>query len=96
MAGPRLERRQRRDHEYEPDAERVVVQDFLKTLIRDYSWIHLSLGFVGNVAFVIGSFTFLPWFAEYKTIGVWLFIAGSSLMLIGALGQLLVSVWKDN
>lgn len=73
----------------------MAAQDFLKKLVRDYSWIHLSLGVLGNVAFVVGSLAFLPWLADYKTTGVWLFIAGSSLMLIGALGQLLVSVWKD-
>lgn len=83
------------EHEHGSESEQIVVQDFLKRLVRDYSWIHLSLGVIGNVSFVVGSFTFLPWFAEYKTIGVWLFIVGASLMLIGALGQLLISVWKN-
>tara|TARA_R110001599_G_scaffold353840_1_gene599717 strand:- start:115 stop:375 length:261 start_codon:yes stop_codon:yes gene_type:complete len=82
-------------HEHTSESEQIVVQDFLKRLVRDYSWIHLSLGVIGNVSFVVGSFTFLPRFSEYKTIGVWLFIVGASLMLIGALGQLLISVWRN-
>jgi hypothetical protein len=65
----------------------------LKTIVRDYGWIHLSLGLVGNVSFLAGSFLFLPAFETWKTTGVWLFIIGASLMTIGALGRLLVSFY---
>jgi len=65
----------------------------LKTLVKDYGWIHLSLGVGGNVAFFAGSILFLPIFEPYKVAGVWLFIVGSFFMLIGALGRLLVSLW---
>lgn len=63
----------------------------LKLLLRDYRWIHQGFGLVGNLLFVIGSVLFLPSFSAEQTIGVWLFITGSLLMLIGALGEFLVS-----
>ncbi|PQA85771.1 hypothetical protein CW354_21810 [Marinicaulis flavus] len=69
--------------------------NFIKTLVQDFGWIHLSLGLVGNLAFFIGSIFFLPALEPYKTAGVWLFIAGSFGMLIGAAGQLLVSLYED-
>ena len=64
----------------------------LKTLVKDYGWVHLSLGLFGNVAFFIGSILFLPTLEPYKVIGVWLFIGGSALMFIGALGEFVVSL----
>lgn len=72
------------------------MQNKLKTIIKDYGWIHLSLGLFGNGMFFAGSFLFLPTFEEFKTIGVWLFIFGSFFMLIGAVGSLLVGVWKKD
>lgn len=65
----------------------------LQVLVEDYGWIHLSLGWMGNAAFFIGSILFLPQFEAYKTIGVWLFIVGAFLMWIGASGRVLVSLW---
>ncbi|GGD66447.1 YrhK family protein [Croceicoccus mobilis] len=67
---------------------------FLRTLIHDYGWIHLGLGLVGNALFVIGSVLFLPAFDAWKVLGVWLFILGSTLMLIGAIGSFLVKITK--
>ncbi|WP_296927566.1 YrhK family protein [Thiohalocapsa sp.] len=67
----------------------------IRVLVRDYGWIHLSLGLLGNVAFFVGSILFLPALEAFKVWGVWLFIAGSFLMMLGALGRLLVDVWKD-
>jgi len=67
----------------------------LKTLVKDYGWVHLSLGLFGNVAFFIGSILFLPALEPYKVIGVWLFIGGSFLMMVGSLGQFLVSLWSN-
>lgn len=64
----------------------------LKVFVHDYGWLHLSLGLLGNATFFIGSILFLPQWEEYKTSGVWLFIVGSFLMLVGTLGQLLVNL----
>lgn len=50
------------------------------------------MGLSGNLAFFMGSVLFLPRYEAYKTLGVWLFIAGSFLMLIGAVGRLLVDI----
>lgn len=66
----------------------------IKTLVEDYGWVHLSLGLAGNCAFFIGSLLFLPALERFKTLGVWLFIVGAGLMLVGALGRLLVELWK--
>lgn len=65
----------------------------LKLLVRDFRWVHLSLGLLGNISFFAGSVLFLPAFEQYKTVGVWLFIVGAFLMTIGSLGQLLVDIW---
>lgn len=65
----------------------------LKTLLRDYEWIHLGLGLSGNFMFFVGSILFLPSLEEYKTLGVWLFIFGSLFMFIGAAGNLAKKVW---
>lgn len=73
----------------------------LKTLVQDYGWIHTGIGVVGNIAFFVGSVFFLPSLAEaevagitWKTAGVWLFIFGSFLMLVGAAGELLVKLYE--
>lgn len=57
----------------------------LHALVRRYDWVHTSLGIFGNVVFLIGSICFL--FESSKTVGVWLFIAGATGMLIGSVGQ---------
>lgn len=72
------------------------LQRFLKILVQDYGWIHLLIGVCGNGLFFVGSILFLPQFEPYKTLGVWLFIIGSCFMLVGAIGQFLVSFWKEN
>lgn len=67
----------------------------LKTLVQDFGWIHTGIGLFGNFTFVIGSVFFLPAFETWQTLGVWLFIAGSSLMLVGAFGDLLVKIYES-
>ena len=67
-----------------------------RTLVQEYGWVHTGLGLLGNVSFFAGSIFFLPAFEPWKTTGVWLFIVGSFLMLIGALGNLLVKVWETD
>lgn len=66
----------------------------LRTLIHEYGWVHRGLGLIGNAAFFAGSILFLPAFEPYKTTGVWLFIVGSFLMLVGSAGNLLVNVLR--
>lgn len=67
----------------------------LKILVKDYGWVHLGLGLIGNFTFFVGSILFLPAFEPYKPVGVWLFIIGSFLMLVGATGRLLVDLWSN-
>ncbi|HKK31546.1 MAG TPA: YrhK family protein [Alphaproteobacteria bacterium] len=67
----------------------------IRILVRDYGWVHLSLGLFGNIAFFVGSVLFLPRFEPIQTIGVWLFIVGAFFMAIGSLGRLLLSLWWD-
>ncbi|MEJ2411211.1 MAG: YrhK family protein [Novosphingobium sp.] len=46
--------------------------------------------------FVLGSILFLPSMRVWQTFGAWMFIAGSALMLVGALGELLKQVLKPH
>ncbi|MBB3034113.1 YrhK family protein [Alteriqipengyuania lutimaris] len=64
----------------------------LRLIVKDFGWIHNSLGLLGNVLFFVGSILFLPAFESHQTLGVWLFIMGSFLMLVGALGELGVKI----
>lgn len=73
----------------------------IRTLVQDYGWIHTGIGLAGNTLFFLGSVAFLPTFKkweevgmEWQTIGVWTFIIGSFLMLIGTLGNLLVKIYE--
>ena len=45
------------------------------------------LSIVASLAFFFGSMLFLPTFAEFATIGVWLFMTGSALMFIDTVRQ---------
>ncbi|SDK11588.1 YrhK family protein [Microbulbifer yueqingensis] len=72
------------------------MRKLIKTIVEDYGWVHLSLGLLGNVGFFVGSILFLPQLEPYKVIGVWLFIVGSFLMLIGSLGRALVELLEDD
>jgi hypothetical protein len=60
----------------------------LRKLAKEQRWVHIGLGIVGNISFVIGSIFFL--FDDLKKAGTWLFIMGSTGMLIGTLGDALV------
>lgn len=68
----------------------------IKTLVKDYEWIHLSVGLIGHISFLTGSILFLPAFEPYKTIGVWLFIVGAGAMLVGYSGRALVDFYKSH
>ncbi len=41
-----------------------------------------TLGILASLSFFFGSMLFLPTFASYATVGVWLFMTGSALMFI--------------
>ncbi|WP_372810586.1 YrhK family protein, partial [Litorivivens sp.] len=43
------------------------MSNVIRTIVNDYSWIHLSLGLLGNITFFVGSILFLPQFEPYKT-----------------------------
>jgi len=66
----------------------------LKTLVREFGWVHTGIGFTGNTAFFIGSIFFLPTLEAYKIWGIWLFIIGAGLMMVGAFGDLLVKIYE--
>lgn len=71
-------------------------QNPVRVLVQDYGWVHLGLGLIGNITFFIGSIFFLPSFESWKTLGVWLFILGAFLMMVGSLGRLLVDLWEED
>lgn len=58
--------------------------------LREFPWIHLGLGLLGNLLFFVGSVLFF--WEGTKTAGVWLFVLGSLGMLVGSIGQLLVKI----
>ncbi len=68
----------------------------LKILVHDYSWIHLTIGLIGNILFFVGSVLFLPQYEAYKVLAIWLFIVGSFLMLTGSVGRFLVDLWEES
>ncbi len=66
----------------------------LRVIIQDYSWIHMTIGLVGNLSFFIGSILFFERFKDYKTLAVWLFVVGSLFMLVGSVGNFFVNLWE--
>ena len=60
----------------------------LHALVCDYEWVHISLGLIGNCAFVIGSFLFFS--DSTKTLALWFFVIGSFGMLLGSVGSAFV------
>lgn len=48
---------------------------------------------LGHIQFFAGSVLFLEQFHAYKPIGVWLFISGAFMMLIGNLGSAIVKLY---
>lgn len=67
----------------------------IEICIRDYAWIHATIGLLGNIAFVAGSLLFLD---QQQHHGTLFFITGSVGMLIGNLGNAVVMAverrWK--
>jgi membrane-bound ClpP family serine protease len=59
----------------------------LRELVREYEWIHLALGMLGNLLFFVDSVLFL--FETVKVLDVWAFVVGSLLMLVRSVGNVL-------
>lgn len=68
----------------------MVQRSRVRGFLAEFPWIHLGIGIFGNLAFVVGSVLFL--YAELERVGVWLFIVGSSGMLVGSFGELMVRI----
>lgn len=64
----------------------------LSLLLKRFEWVHTGLGILGNTLFFIGSVFFL--YEALKTAGIWLFIVGAGLMLVGSLGSGIVKIWQ--
>lgn len=57
----------------------------VRSFIREFPAVHLTIGVVGNITFFVGSVLFL--FPATETLAIWLFIVGSFGMMAGAFGQ---------
>ncbi|ANB32995.1 YrhK family protein [Rhodovulum sulfidophilum] len=68
----------------------------LERTVRVYRHWHLSVAVAGNFLFLVGSVLFLPTFSSWETAGVWMFIVGSFLMLIGAFGEVAKAVYEKH
>ena len=60
----------------------------VRELVYEFPLVHLVTGLFGNITFVLGSILFF--FPDSHKAGLWLFIFGSSGMLLGSLGEVLV------
>lgn len=65
---------------------------WIGTALREFPWVHLGVGLCGNALFVVGSVLFF--WDSVKTLAIWLFVLGSSAMLLGSVGELLVRIEK--
>lgn len=65
----------------------VATRGRVRAFLRAFPQVHLGIGLVGNVAFVVGSVLFL--FQDLQTGATWLFIVGSTGLLVRSLGQAL-------
>lgn len=76
-----------------PDSTaRGAERRWIGTALRDFPWVHLGLGLMGNTLFVIGSVMFF--WESVKILAIWFFVLGSLGMLLGSVGELLVRVEK--
>ena len=62
----------------------------LGQVIRDYPYVHTIIGIMGNLMFVVGSVLFFKVFDVWYSLAVWLFVLGSTFMLVGAVGEGLI------
>lgn len=73
---------------------RFLDRKALKEFFDEYEWVHLTLGLLGNVLFFVGSLLFL-FEQRLQTFGVWAFVLGSFLMLVGSFGNALVKYARN-
>lgn len=66
----------------------------LETIVREYRHWHLAIAVTGNALFVIGSVLFFKIFETWQTLAVWMFVVGSALMFVGALGEVAKAVFE--
>ena len=66
----------------------------LQALVRDFPYIHTSIGLFGNLLFFLGSILFFKTFETWHTLAVWMFVVGSAGMLLGSCGQILKSIYE--
>jgi hypothetical protein len=62
----------------------------LRSFIREYEWVHTSVGLLGNLLFFVASTKFLQ--ESTRVAGTWMFIVGSAFMLLGSVGNALVTL----
>lgn len=73
----------------------VADRNALREFFDEYQWIHLTLGLIGNMLFFVGSVLFL-FEQQLQTFGVWAFVVGSFLMLVGSAGEALVKYARND
>jgi hypothetical protein len=67
----------------------VILWYYLRYIARhahDLPWVHMVIGLVGNLFFVLGSIMFLS--PTWTRLGTWFFIIASWGLLIGVLGEI--------
>lgn len=65
---------------------------WIGTALREFPWVHLGIGLVGNALFLVGSVLFF--WDSVMTLAIWMFVAGSLGMFLGSVGEILVRVEK--
>ena len=63
----------------------------LAAFVRRYPQAHLGIGLLGNALFILGSLLFMT---KHQDLGTWFFLAGSTGMFLGTLGELLSRLGK--
>ena len=66
----------------------------IELIVREYRHWHLTIAVTGNTLFLVGSVLFFQVFSSWQTLAVWMFVLGSALMLVGAIGEVAKSVYE--
>ena len=62
-------------------------EHWAQLLTRKFPYIHIAIGLGGNLLFVAGSILFHPSLGGNSVVAGYLFIAGSTMMFVGAVGR---------
>ena len=65
-----------------------TARKILRQFFREYAWVHITLGIIGNCTFFVGSVLFFRESTQHE--GTWLFVIGSLLMPVGSIGNALI------